>query len=275
MISNKIIRIAVSGCCGKMGKRISSLAVEDKKFFLAVAIDEKKHSETGRDFGEYLGGRKSGVLIQSDCRSVLESADVLIEFSTVPATMSHLDDCVSMGKPLVIGTTALTAKDEKKIELAAQKIPIVKSSNMSLGVNLLFKILKDTVRKMGSYYDIEIIEAHHNQKKDAPSGTALSMAKIICDSLGLNEKKALRFGRHGISGPRSKKEIAVHAIRGGEIVGDHTILFAGKGENIEFTHRALSRDTFAKGALLAARFICDKKKGLYNMQDVLEIQEDV
>lgn len=273
MSLNKMIRIAVSGCCGRMGRSIASLAAEDKNFFLAGAVEDKKHPCIGRDFGEYLGIGKSGVSIKSDCRDVLESADVLIEFSKPQATMSHLEDCLILKKPMVIGTTALSEKDEKKIKAASKKIAILKSSNMSLGINLLFGMLDKVAKTFGEYYDIEIIEAHHNQKKDAPSGTALAMAKIICSSLGLDFKKALRFGRCGKSDrPRPKKEIGIHAIRAGEIVGDHTVLFAGRGECIELSHRAQSRDAFAKGALLAARFLYGRKKGLYDMQDILGIK---
>lgn len=264
-----MVRVAISGCCGKMGKRIALLSLQDRCFFLAGGIEAEDHPRLGEDFGEYLGEKKTGLPIKSDCRSVLESADVLIEFTTIEATIFHLNDCLALKKSMVIGTTGLSEKDERKIKEASKKIAIVKSSNMSLGINLLFGILTDILERIDSYYDIEIVEAHHSQKKDAPSGTALTIAKIICHSLGLDFKKTVRFGRHGKAGPRPKKEIGIHAIRAGEIVGDHTIVFAGEGERIELTHRAQSRDAFARGALLAAQFIYDKKKGLYDMQDVL------
>lgn len=273
MSSNKIVRVAISGCCGKMGNRIASLALEDKSFFLAGAIENDKHPSLGRDFGEYLCAEKSGIIINAACRLSLENADVLIEFSNPQATILHLAECLDLKKPVVIGTTGLSDVDAKKIKAASKKIAIVKSSNMSLGVNLLFGILSDTAKKMGAFYDIEIVEAHHNQKKDAPSGTALSMAEIICRALGLDSKETIRFGRHGLVGARPKKEIGIHAVRAGEIIGDHTVLFAGKGECIELTHHAQSRDAFAKGALLAARFLYGKKDGLYDMQDVLGLKE--
>lgn len=273
MSSSKIIRIVISGCCGRMGNRIASLALEDKNFFLAGAIENQEHPSIGRDFGEYLGSWKSGVIIGTDCRSSLENADILIEFSTPQATMLHLAECLDLKKSVVIGTTGLSDGDEKKIKAASRKIAIVKSSNMSLGVNLLFGILAETAKKMGSFYDIEIVEMHHNQKKDAPSGTALSMAEIICRAMGLDSKETIRFGRQGFVGARPKKEIGIHAVRAGEIVGEHTVLFAGKGECIELTHRAQSRDAFAKGALLAAQFLYGKKDGIYDMQGVLGLKE--
>jgi 4-hydroxy-tetrahydrodipicolinate reductase len=252
-----------------MGSRIAALILQDKQFFLAGGIEDKNHPQIGKDLGQYLNGERLGLPITSDCPSVLEQADVLIEFTSPQATISHLSDCLSLKKAMVIGTTGLGEKDERKIRMASKKIAIVRSSNMSLGINLLFGMLRDIVKKIGSYYDIEIIEAHHNKKKDAPSGTALTMAKIICSSLGLDFKKVVRFGRQGKTGPRSKREIGIHAIRGGEIVGDHSVLFAGDGECIELIHRAQSRDAFAQGALLATQFIYNKKKGLYDMQDVL------
>lgn len=272
MSSNKVIRIAISGCCGRMGNRIASLALEDKNFFLAGAVENQGNPFQGRDFGEYLGAGKSGIIIGADYRSSLENADILIEFSNPQATMLHLEECLNFKKPVVIGTTGLTEEDVKKIKAASKKIAIVKSSNMSLGVNLLFGILADAAKKMGSYYDIEIVEAHHNQKKDAPSGTALTMAEIICRSMGLNAKETVRFGRQGNVGARPKKEICIHAVRAGEIVGEHTVIFAGKGECIELTHRAQSRDAFAKGALLAAQFLYGRTAGLYDMQDVLGLR---
>ncbi len=265
----KLIRVTISGCCGRMGVRIGRLILRDRRFFLAGGIENKKSAHIGKNLGQCLNGKKSGAFITDDCRQALENADVLIEFSSPQATIAHLKDCIALKKPVIIGTTALSEADEKKIRAASRKIPIVKSSNMSLGINLLFGILTDILKKIGSYYDIEIIETHHNQKKDAPSGTALTMAKIICESLGLDFKKAVRCGRHGKTGPRPKKEIGIHAIRAGKIIGDHTVVFAGEGECIELTHHAQSRDAFAMGALLAAQFVCDKKKGLYDMQDVL------
>lgn len=267
-----MIRIAISGCCGRMGVRIGNLALSDKNFFLAAGIENKNHPRLGEDLGQFLSGERLGTIIASNCRQILENADILVEFSSPKATMDHLRDCLSLKKPMVIGTTGLSEKDENKIEQASKKIAIVKSSNMSLGINLLFGLLEDILKKLGFYYDIEIVEAHHNKKKDSPSGTALSIAKIICKCLGLNFKKAIRYGREGKIGPRQKKEIGIHAVRAGEIVGDHTIIFGGEGERIELTHRAQSRDAFAKGALLAAQFVYNKKKGLYDMQDVLTKQ---
>lgn len=265
-----MIRIAVSGCCGKMGRRIAFLAGQDKNVSLAGGLEDKNHPDLGKDMGLYSGVEKSGLVIKSGSLNVIENADVLIEFSTPSATIAHLKDCLLLKKPIVIGTTGLNNNDEKKIKAASKKIAVVKASNMSIGINLLFSLLADVVKKIGSYYDIEIIEAHHNQKKDSPSGTALSLADIICKSLGLDPQKALRFGREGHSEGRASREIGLHSVRAGEIVGDHTILFAGHGECLELTHRAQSRDTFARGAILAAQFLSRKKTGLYNMQDVLK-----
>lgn len=264
------IKIIVSGCCGKMGLRILNLAAAEGDFEIVGAVEKEGHQLLNRDIGELLGIGQLGVLVTPDLEGVIEEADVLIEFSTPSATAGHIKTCVQYKKPTVIGTTGIVDEELEVIKNAASKIPIVFSPNMSVGVNLLFSLVGEVARKLSEDYDVEIIEAHHKFKKDAPSGTAKKLAEIIQDARGKTHLKDLIYGREGLVAERKKGQIGIHAIRAGDIVGEHTVVFAGTGERIELTHRAHSRDTFAKGALMAARFIAEKSPGLYSMQDVLK-----
>lgn len=247
-------KILVMGICGKMGSRIAALAKEDPGIEMVG--------------GTELKGSPSiyGSQIVDDLNKVIDKADVLIDFTTIPSTLNNLKIAEKAKKAMIIGTTGFKDEELAVIKNASKNIPIVLSSNMSIGVNLLFKLVKE-IAQVVPHYDIEIIEAHHNQKKDAPSGTAVKLAQEINSVLDNKLKKVA--GRDGICGPRKKNEIGILSVRAGDIVGDHTIMYAGPGERIELTHRAHSRDIFASGALVAAKWIAGKKPGLYSMQDVL------
>ncbi|MBI5789343.1 MAG: 4-hydroxy-tetrahydrodipicolinate reductase [Candidatus Schekmanbacteria bacterium] len=263
-----MVKLIVSGAAGKMGKRIINAVAQTKGAQLAAALENPNSPSLGLDAGEQAGINKSGVKIGSDLDQALAVGDVLIEFTSPAATIQHLQAAVSVGKGMVIGTTGLSAAELVQVEQAGVKIPCVLAPNMSVGVNLLLKVLPQIARVLQGY-DIEIIEAHHRLKKDAPSGTALKLAQVITQALDRDLGKVGVYGRRGISGERPSEQIGIHAVRAGDIVGDHTVLFSGPGESIEIIHRAHSRDTFAQGAVKAALFLAGKSRGLYNMQDVL------
>jgi 4-hydroxy-tetrahydrodipicolinate reductase len=210
-----------------------------------------------------------GVKINADAAAALQGADVLIDFTRPEGTLHHLDICLKLGVNMVIGTTGFTAQQKAQLGAAAQHIGIVFAPNMSVGVNLTFKLLETAAKVLSHGYDIEIIEAHHRHKVDAPSGTALGMGEVVARTLGRDLAQCAVYGREGVTGERDPSTIGFATVRGGDIVGDHTVLFAGIGERIEITHKASSRATFALGALRAARFLEQNKAGLYNMQDVL------
>ena len=257
-----MVKIIICGFMGRMGQRIWACAREEGGFALAGAIEATGHPDIG-------SGIVDGAILSSDIEAVLDGADVVIDFSHHEASPLFAAACARRGKPIVIGTTGLTEEEMGRLRKCAGKIPVLVAPNMSLGVNLLFKVVPLIARALGDEYDIEIVEAHHKRKKDAPSGTALGLARKICESTGRQEKEDLVYGRRGETGPRPVRQIAIHAVRAGDIVGDHTVIFSAPGERIEVTHRAHSRDTFARGALLAAKFIAERTPGLYDMADVL------
>jgi len=247
-----MVRIVISGISGKMGMRIGALASQDKNIEIAGGIEAPSSPSVGKDIGELLGIGKIGKRVEPDFNKTALSCDALIEFTSPSATMEHLEAAVKNKKAIVIGTTGFSKDEVEKIKEASKKIPIIFSPNMSIGANLMFRITEDAARVLGEGYEAEIIEAHHNQKKDAPSGTAKRLGEAISKVKG--------------------KAPPIHSVRLGDIVGDHTVIFAGKGERIELTHRAHSRDAFAKGALDAAKFLAGRKPGLYTMADILEVK---
>ena len=268
------IALAVSGARGRMGSRILTLAAQDSDFQIAAALEAEGHPDLGKDIGELLGLGKKGVLLSATANSALKHSDLLIEFTTPPATMTHLKECVAAGKPIVIGTTGLSEKEVGELQAASKKIAVLLSPNMSVGVNLLFELVQDAARKLGPSYEVEIIETHHHGKKDSPSGTAKRLAELIAEARRLSLERVAVYGRKGLAESRPPSQIGIHAIRAGDVVGDHTVIFATEGERLEFTHRASSRDTFGRGALRAARFLVGKKPGLYSLQDVLRSGAD-
>lgn len=260
-----MIQVAINGAAGRMGRRLVALASVDPQFRLVAAIEHAGSVFVGRDAGSVAGEGETGVVITTglDARP-----DVMIDFSVQPAVRPALKLCTESGVALVIGTTGLTADDEKAINDAADSIPVLQAPNMSLGVNLLFAIAGQVARQLGEDYDIEVVEAHHRFKQDAPSGTAMGLVKAICDATGKDIVKDVKHGRSGMD-PRIPGEIGVHALRLGDEVGRHTVSYATLGEEVQLSHKASSRDTFAKGALRAAQWLAGKPAGRYAMKDVL------
>lgn len=267
-----MIRIIVTGAAGRMGRRLVANIAESGDLKLAGATERPGSEFLGLDAGTVAGVAPQGVRITDDFAGLVSQADAVIDFST-GAVIANARLAASKGLSIVIGTTALTADDKAELKkLADAGAKIVFASNYSVGVNLLFYLTKLAAQTLSDDFDIEIIEAHHNQKKDAPSGTAVSLAEVIANVKGWDYDKDVRHGRVGNVGARTRHEIGMHAVRGGDIVGDHTVMFAANGERVELTHKASSRDTFAKGALRAVRFLANAKPGLYNMQDVLGLK---
>lgn len=265
-----MVKIGIAGCCGKMSKMIIDVVLKTDEAEFIGGFERRDSLETGNNIISS-GGENTGLKVEKDISDIIEKIDVLIDFTTTESTLNNLKFIEKYKKKIVIGTTGFTVEDLKIINDYSKNIPIVFSPNMSIGVNLLFKIVKDVAKIIGSESDIEIVEYHHNQKKDAPSGTALKLAENIAETLNLNLKEVIKCGREGNIGKRPDKEIGVLAVRAGDIVGEHNVMFAMDGERIELVHKAHSRMTFAKGAVKAAVWISDKKKGLYNMNDVLGI----
>ena len=265
-----MIRVIVMGASGKMGGRIINL-IKDQQDDLRLygAVERKGTPAIGRDAGEVAGCGHLGITIVDTIYTALPDSDVVIDFTEPTGTISILPAVVKAKKAIVIGTTGFTKVDSDMIRDYAQKIPCVLSPNMSVGVNLVFKLLADTAKVTGDDYDVEIMEIHHHHKKDAPSGTALKMGQVVAEALKRKLEDVGVYGRKGIIGKRKKKEIGIQSLRAGDVVGDHTVIFAGPGERIEITHRAHSRENFARGALIAAKWIASKKPGLYSMMDVL------
>ncbi len=250
-----------------MGKRLIAIAAEQADVFkVTTALDAPISAELGKDAGTVAGVNPVGVAITA---TLAGNPDVMIDFSVPGATRALLKECVARKIAMVIGTTGLVAADQQLIDQAAETIPVLQATNTSLGVNLLFTLAAQIARQLGEAYDIEIVEAHHNQKKDAPSGTALSLAENICRATGRNTETALVHGREGGDALRKKGTIGMHAVRMGDVVGEHTIYYSTPGERIEVKHIATNRDTFVRGALRAAAFIARAKAGRYTMADVL------
>ncbi len=260
------MRIAVNGAAGAMGRRVAALAAEAEDMQIVAALESAGHPQIGRDLGELAAAGRLGVSLQSE---LTVEADVLIDFSVPEATCQRARECSEAGIALVIGTTGLSNSQAKVLrDEVARRVPVLVAANMSLGVNVLLSLVEIVAAALPKGYDVEIIEAHHRRKRDAPSGTAREIAKRLLSAMH-RDASAVRYGREGLIGERDDEEIAIHAVRGGDIVGDHTVLFAGKGERLELVHRAITRDVFAIGALQAARYVVDQKPGLYSMRDVL------
>ena len=267
-----MIKIIVAGATGRMGSRIVALSTDYKEIQLAGAFERKGHASAGKDIGLLSGCGECNVPLADNVESIIDSGDVIIDFTMPESTLNNVQLAASKKKAMVIGTTGLSSQQIETIRKYTKEIPVVLAPNMSVGVNLLLKVLKDVAIVLGDDYDIEIVEAHHRLKKDAPSGTALKMAQVIAEAVDRNLDEVAVYARKGITGERTKKEIGIQTVRAGDIVGDHTVLFGGLGERIEITHKASSRDTFARGALRAALWLTDKKPGLYDMQDVLGLK---
>jgi 4-hydroxy-tetrahydrodipicolinate reductase len=264
------LKIAVAGASGRMGRILVDAIAAAPDTVLAGALDIAASPAIGSDAGAF-AGQLTGVVIQSDLAAGLADADFLIDFTRPEGTLKHVAYCAEHGIKLIIGTTGFDDAGKAAIRAAAEKTAIMMAPNMSVGVNVTLKLLEMAAKSLSEGYDIEIVEAHHRHKVDAPSGTALKMGEVIADALGRDLKQCAIYGREGVTGERDPSTIGFATIRGGDIVGDHTVLFAGTGERIEISHKSSSRITYAHGALRAARFLADKSTGLYDMQDVLAL----
>jgi len=264
------IKVAIAGCSGRMGRVLLECVNQADDLELHAALEHAASEHVGKDAAEFGGTR--GVTVSGDAASALKGADVLIDFTRPEGTLYHLEICRQLGVRMVIGTTGFNAQQKAQLGAAAQHVGIVFAPNMSVGVNLTFKLLEMASKVLSHGYDIEIIEAHHRHKVDAPSGTALGMGEVIAKTLGRDLSQCAVYGREGVTGERDPSTIGFATVRGGDIVGDHTVLFAGTGERVEITHKASSRATFALGALRAARYLQTNPPGMYDMQDVLDLK---
>lgn len=265
------MNIAIAGASGRMGRMLIEHVLDTEGVTLSGALDVPGSVALGQDAGLLLG-RQTGVLLTSDIEAGLKGADCLIDFTRPAGTLAHLEVARRLGVKMVIGTTGFDAAGKAALADAAKEIGVVFASNMSVGVNVTFKLLEAAAKLLSTGYDIEIIEAHHRHKVDAPSGTALSMGEVIADALGRDLSKCAVYAREGHTGERDPQSIGFATVRGGDIVGDHTVMFAGIGERIEISHKSSSRRSYADGAVRAARFLADKPNGLYDMQDVLGLK---
>ncbi len=264
-----MIKLAIHGATGRMGRELLSGAFHREGVSVAAAIDRSDSPLIGQDSGLISHGQANGVLVASDLPSVLPNCDVVIDFTHPTVTLSMLPACISARTPLVIGTTGFTEQQKSELAQAATQLPIVFAPNMSPGVNLMFKLVELATRALHEETDIEIVEAHHKHKVDAPSGTALKLGEVAAEASGCVLNEVGVFTREGQTGARSEKEIGFSTIRAGDIVGEHTVLFAGSGERLEITHKATHRKNFVQGALRAAEWLPGKEPGLYTMQQVL------
>ena len=265
------LRVAVAGASGRMGRMLIEAVVEADDLELSGALDIAGSPALGQDAAMFLG-HASGVAITSDLRSGLAQSQVLIDFTRPAGTLAHLQICRELGVKAVIGTTGFAEADKALIAEHARHVAITMAPNMSVGVNVVLQLLDTAARLLSEGYDIEIIEAHHRHKVDAPSGTALKMGEVVAAALGRDLSQCAVYGREGVTGERDPSTIGFATIRGGDVVGDHTVLFAGTGERIEITHKSSSRATYAQGSLRAARFMADKPNGLFDMRDVLGLR---
>ena len=263
------VKIIVAGAAGRMGRTILGLAHRDPGIQIAGAFEKADNPAIGRDVGELIGTSPLNVPVHPDLRECVQAGNVIIDFTHPDAVSHHLEIALKSKRAMVIGTTGLSHGSVEKIREAGRKIPVVQAPNMSVGVNLLFRLVSLVGGILNDRYDVEIVEEHHRHKKDAPSGTALELARLIAKARKIDFEANVAYGRKGLAGERKRGLIGIHAIRGGDVVGNHQVSFMSEGERIELVHKASSREAFGYGALLAAKFVAKKKIGFYNMQQVL------
>ncbi|UCC65874.1 MAG: 4-hydroxy-tetrahydrodipicolinate reductase [Deltaproteobacteria bacterium] len=268
-----MINAVVVGAAGRMGRMVVNAIQNSDGISCRGAVEAVGHPSLGRDAGVVAGLGELGVRIQDDLKSVIQQGDVIVDFTSAEASLGNIEVAAGYHKPMVVGSTGFSAKQMDDVRRLTKEMPCVISPNMSVGVNLLFRIVEEIARVLGQDYDVEIVEAHHRMKKDAPSGTALRLGEVIARALGRDWEEVGVYGRKGMVGERTNAEIGIQAIRAGDIVGEHTVFFGGMGERIEVTHRAHTRDTFARGAVRAAKWVVGRKPGLYDMGDVLGLKE--
>ena len=264
------LNVMITGAAGRMGQRLVALVNESPRLQLSGAIEAQGHPDLGKDAGEVAGCGRLDVALTDDPAGAMAASDVVIDFTSPDATLRHLAHAVRHKRAIVIGTTGFSPDAMTTLRAHAESVPCVQAPNMSVGINVLLQIVGNVARALGEDYDLEIIETHHNKKKDAPSGTALKLAEVLAAATHRDLRDAGVYARHGIIGERTKKEIGMQSVRAGDIVGDHTVLYGGQGERIEITHRAHNRDPFARGALRAAEWAVTQPPGLYGMADVLK-----
>ncbi|HEY3346671.1 MAG TPA: 4-hydroxy-tetrahydrodipicolinate reductase [Nitrospirota bacterium] len=267
-----MVNCVVTGAAGRMGRRIMELLIEHDGTDVSCATERPGHELIGMDIGDYLGLGNKGCTITDDFAKAISAGDVGIDFTFPEVSLANIRAAAATGKAMVVGSTGLKEEHLSEIRELAKKIPIVQSPNMSVGVNLLLKTLTEVARVLDDDYDVDIIETHHRHKKDSPSGTALKMAEVIAAARGRNLDDIAVYERHGMVGERKRGELGIQALRIGDVVGDHTVIFGNFGERIEITHKASSRDVFGRGAVRAAIWVASQKPGLYDMQDVLGIR---
>ncbi len=267
-----MVHAIVAGAAGRMGSRIIHMIEAAEGITLAGAFEQPDHPAIGKEVGEVVGLPSKGLTVAGSLQEVLPRGEVVIEFTHPEPSLDHLRQVAEAGKAMVLGTTGFSPAQIAEIQALASRAHLVFAPNMSVGVNLLFKVVADIAGVLSSGYDVEIVEAHHRLKKDAPSGTAIKLGQVIAHALGRNLEEAGVYARHGIIGQRTDQEIGIQTVRAGDIVGEHTVLFGGIGERLEIIHRAHSRDNFAKGAVRAAQWIVSQPPGLYDMQDVLGLK---
>ncbi|MBI0408823.1 MAG: 4-hydroxy-tetrahydrodipicolinate reductase [Nitrosomonadaceae bacterium] len=265
------LNMTIAGSSGRMGRALLEAVNQASDMRLVAALERSGSPYLSKDAGELIGA-SYGVAVTDDIVAALSESNVLIDFTRPEGTLAHLAVCRARNVKMVIGTTGFSAEQKEELKKAAKEIAIVFAPNMSVGVNVTFKLLQVAAKALNEGYDIEIIEVHHRHKVDAPSGTALRMGEIVAESLDRDLEEVSVYGRHGVTGERLPATIGFSTVRGGDIVGDHTVMFAGTGERIEISHKASSRANFAVGALRAARFLADKESGLFDMQDVIGLR---
>ncbi|GAB6063915.1 4-hydroxy-tetrahydrodipicolinate reductase [Deferrisoma palaeochoriense] len=264
-----MVRAVVTGAAGRMGTTLVRLIGETEGIEVAAAVERPAHPAVGRDAGEVAGIGPLGVRIGDDLETALADAGVVVDFTSATASVGHVDAVCRAGKAIVVGSTGFSPEDRRRLEERADEARIFLAPNMSIGVNVLLKVVGEVARALGDGYDVEIVETHHRFKKDSPSGTALALAEAVAAALGRDLESDAVYGRHGLGEGRPPRQIGIHAVRAGDVVGDHTVVFGGLGERVEITHRATSRETFARGAIRAALWLVNQPNGFYGMADLL------
>ncbi len=268
-----MIKVVVTGAAGRMGTQIVRLVRATEGMVLHGAVERAGAPQVGQDAGALAGIGSVGVPVVDGLAKAIGGAAVVVDFTSHEASAAHAELCAGAGVPLVIGSTGFTPEARARVAAAARKVPVVLAPNMSVGVTVLFDLVRQAAKVLGDGYDVEIVEIHHKKKRDAPSGTAVKLGEVAAEALGRDPKDALAFARHGILGERPPWQIGVQTLRGGDVVGEHTVYFCGEGERLELTHRATSREQFARGAIRAAQWLPGRPAGLYDMADVLGLRK--
>jgi 4-hydroxy-tetrahydrodipicolinate reductase len=268
-MSGAAVPIIIAGAGGRMGRMLLALAASDPALRVAGALEAEGHPDLGKDAGLLAGGRASGVVLTDSLERCAVAGAVLIEFTVPEASLTHLRSAAGLGLSVVLGTTGFTAAEQNEVTRHAERVACLQAPNMSVGVTVLEKVVEEVSRLVGAPFDVEVVEMHHRMKKDAPSGTALALARAAARGRDADLESRAIYGRQGITGERPGEQIGVMSLRGGDVVGDHTVVFAGTGERIELTHRAQSREAFAAGALRGARWLAGRPPGLYGMREVM------